>query len=48
MDQHMFKTTKKDKISTLIIRQIREAILQGEIKSGEALPRKRILSNSSV
>ncbi|MEA4855387.1 FadR/GntR family transcriptional regulator [Solidesulfovibrio sp.] len=39
----MFKTTKKDKISTLIIRQIREAILQGQIKSGEALPPEKDL-----
>ncbi len=43
MDQRMFKTTKKDKISTLIIRQIREAILQGEIKPGEALPPEKDL-----
>lgn len=33
-----FKSTKQDKISTLIIKQIRAAVLQGKYQPGESLP----------
>lgn len=33
-----FKPAKQDKISTLIIRQIRSAVLQGKYQPGESLP----------
>ena len=39
----MFKTAKKDKISTHIIKQIREAILLGKLKPGETLPPEKEL-----
>lgn len=39
----MFTLTKQDKISTQIIRQIREAIMDGRLKPGEALPQEKDL-----
>ncbi|WP_084448722.1 FadR/GntR family transcriptional regulator [Desulfovibrio inopinatus] len=39
----MFKAAKKDRISTQIINQIREAILQGEITPGQSLPPEKEL-----
>lgn len=39
----LFKPAKKDKISTIIIRQIRSAILQGRLKPGQALPHEKEL-----
>ncbi len=39
----LFTPEKKDKISNLIIRQIRSAIMQGKLKPGEALPPEKEL-----
>lgn len=39
----MFKSPEKVKMSTHIIRQVREAILQGQLKPGEALPPEKDL-----
>lgn len=41
----MFETAKKDKMSTHIIRQVREAILSGDLKPGECLPPEKELIN---
>ena len=42
-DHRMFKSASKDKMSTTIIRQVREAILHGELKPGESLPPEKDL-----
>ncbi len=39
----LFKPAKKDKISTIIIRQIRSAIMQGKLLPGQALPHEKEL-----
>jgi len=39
----LFKPAKKDKISTIIIQQIRSAIMQGKLKPGQALPHEKDL-----
>lgn len=39
----LFKPAKKDKISTVIIQQIRSAIMQGRLKPGQALPHEKDL-----
>lgn len=39
----MFKAAKKDKMSTNIIRQVREAIMNGELQPGECLPPEKDL-----
>lgn len=41
--QKLFKPAKKDKISTIIIRQIRSAILQGKLTPGQSLPHEKEL-----
>ncbi len=41
--QQLFTPEKKEKISSLIIRQIRTAIMQGRLKPGEALPPEKEL-----
>lgn len=39
----MFTLTKQDKISTQIVRQIRDAIMAGKLRPGEALPQEKEL-----
>ncbi len=39
----MFTPTKQDKISTQIVRQIKDAIMDGKLKPGEALPQEKDL-----
>ena len=39
----MFTAATKDKVSTVIVRQIREAILQGRLAQGESLPQEKEL-----
>lgn len=39
----LFTPEKKEKISSLIVRQIRSAIMQGKLKTGEALPPEKEL-----
>lgn len=39
----LFTPAKKEKISTLIVKQIRTAIMQGKLKPGEALPQEKEL-----
>ncbi len=41
----MFEAAKKDKMSTHIIRQVREAILSGELHPGKCLPPEKELIN---
>jgi len=39
----MFEPPKKDKISTQIMRQIQDAIMEGKLKPGQALPQEKDL-----
>jgi GntR family transcriptional repressor for pyruvate dehydrogenase complex len=43
IEETMFQSATKDKMSTHIIRQVREAILKGELQTGQCLPSEKEL-----